>query len=529
MPDFQLTALDFSTVGIYVVFIVGLGLYLARKMGSPDDYFLAGRSLTWWLIGFSLFASNMSTSSLIGMSGEGYFRGVAVYNYEWMAAVVMVLFAVFLLPLYLNARLFTMPEFLERRFSANSRYYFSFLTIIMNIVIDTAGGLFAAAMVVKTIYPDFPMIWSVIILAILAGLYTIAGGLKAVVYTDAVQAVLLIIGACAVSYLAWQKVGSWEAVQEVTTPEMLTIIQPADDPFMPWPGIFTGVFLLGFYFWCMNQFMVQRTLGAKDLNHARWGALFAGALKLPIIFIMVLPGTFARVLYPETAMERPDMVFPTLMFDLLPVGVRGAILTALLAAIMSSVDSTLNSASTLLTMDFLRKLKPNATGRDFVRYGRIFAFVFMVLAAAWTPQILNFPTLWDYLQKMLAYLSPPIVTCFLVGILWARANGAGAFAALIGGHVCALVLFLAETLIDGFSIPFLYLPPILLAVSGVIMVVVSLATAPPDPERIANFVWSKRLWKEDSAQLAAMPWWQNYRYQALALLVVLAVFLYFWI
>ena len=276
-------------VVLYVLFIIGLGFYFARRTKNETDYFLAGRSLTWWLIGFSLLASNLSSSSLIGMASEAYGSGIAVYNYEWMAGVVLIIFIVFFLPFYLKTKIFTMPEFLERRFDERSRYWFSGITILGNIIIDVAAALYAGALVVQIIYPDIPMWQSIIVLALLAGLYTVAGGLAAVVYTDAVQAVLLLVGSAMISFIAFQQVGSWEAVTAVTPPEMLSIIRPADDPVMPWPGLLTGVFLLGFYFWTNNQFMAQRVLGAKNLDHGRWGALFASFLKLPIIFLMVLP------------------------------------------------------------------------------------------------------------------------------------------------------------------------------------------------------------------------------------------------
>ena len=267
MPQFELATLDLVMVGLYVVFIVAVGFYFARRTETTDDYFLAGRSLTWWLIGFSLFASNVSSSTLVGLSSAAFSSGIAVYNYEWMAALVLIVFIIFFLPFYLKTQVFTMPEFLERRFDERSRYYFSALMIFMNIVIDTAAALYAGALVVQIVYPNIPLWVSVVILGILAGIYTIAGGLKAVVYTDAVQAVLLLIGAFLVAVLSFNAIGgSWDAVKAAVPEQDLSIILPASDPVMPWPGLLTGVFLLGFYFWGTNQFMVQRTLGAKDLN-----------------------------------------------------------------------------------------------------------------------------------------------------------------------------------------------------------------------------------------------------------------------
>ncbi len=552
MPEFQLETLDLLMVLLYVIFIVVLGFYFAKRTETTDDYFLAGRSLTWWLIGFSLFASNVSSSTLVGLSSSAFSTGISVYNYEWMAALVLIFFLVFFLPFYLKTRIFTMPEFLERRFDARSRYYFSALLVLMNIVIDTAAALYAGALVVQIIYPQIPLWQSVVVLGILAGVYTIAGGLKAVVYTDAVQAVLLLIGAFLVAVLSFNAIGgSWEAVKAVVPADDLSIVRPASDPVLPWPGLISGVFLLGFYFWGTNQFMVQRTLGAKDLNHGRWGALFAGLLKLPIIFIMVLPGIFGRLLYPvETypvLAANSDLIFPTMMFDLLPVGVRGLIITALVAAIMSSVDSTLNSASTLVTMDFIKKLKPNAPNHTLVIAGRVVTFVFMTLAILWAPQIIKFPNIWTYLQQMLAYLAPPIVACFLVGVFWKRANRHGAFAALVVGHLAAAVFFVMalqgvfivqtqaltaeEMALAAAGTPvlhFLYLAPILFSISIVALVVVSLLSEKPDEEVVRTLTWSPAVFKAEEEALAGLPWYKNYRYQSVAMLVIIAIFVVSW-
>ncbi len=552
MPQFQLEAPDLAMVLFYVVFIVGLGFYFAKRTKTTDDYFLAGRALTWWLIGFSLFASNVSSSTLVGLSSAAFSSGISVYNYEWMAALVLIVFLVFFLPFYLKTRVFTMPEFLERRFDQRSRYYFSALLVVLNITVDTAGALYAGALVVQILYPQVPLWQSVIVLGVLAGIYTIAGGLRAVVYTDAVQAVLLIIGAFLVAVLSFDAIGgSWSNVVASVPADDLSIVRPVTDPVLPWPGLVTGVFLLGFYFWGTNQFMVQRTLGARDLHHGRWGALFAGLLKLPVIFIMVLPGIFGRLLYspaeyPALA-QNPDLIFPTLLFDLLPVGVRGLIITALVAAIMSSVDSTLNSASTLVTMDFIKKIKPNVPNHRLVIAGRIVTFAFMTAAILWAPQIVRFPNIWTYLQQMLAYLAPPIVACFFGGVFWKRANGNGALAALVVGHVAAAVIFglaLSGSIIIQTQaltpeeiemaaagtpvLHFLYLAPILLAISLGALVVVSLATARPAEEVVRTLTWSPALLTAETPALAGLPWYKNYRYQSAAMLVLIAIFVIAW-
>ena len=283
MPATELSSLDLSVIGAYLVLVLYIGLRMARKTHSGEDLFLAGRRLGWIPIGFSLFASNISSTTLIGLSGAAYTWGIAVSNYEWMAAFVLVFFALFFIPYYLNARITTVPEFLERRFDRRSRLYFSGLTLFSNIVVDTAGTLFAGAIVLKVFFPEVDLFTACLGLAIVAGLYTAAGGLAAVVYTDVLQAIILLIGSCLVSYLSFAEVDfSWTAIAAATPPDHLSLMLPLSDPNLPWLGTLVGVPILGFYFWCTNQFIVQRVLGARSIAHARGGALFAGFLKLPV-------------------------------------------------------------------------------------------------------------------------------------------------------------------------------------------------------------------------------------------------------
>lgn len=532
MPDFSLHTVDVVTIVVYIIAIMGIGIWVSRKTETSDDYFLAGRSLTWFFIGSSLLASNISSSSLIGMAGSAYKSGISVYNYEWMAGFVLVIFAVFFIPFYLKSRVFTMPEFLERRFDFRSRYYFSAMTIVGNIFIDTAGSLYAGGLVIQLLYPEVPFVLAVTALALIAGAYTVVGGLKAVVYTDAIQAVLLIFGAILITAIAFFKVGSWENAMSATTPEMMSLIKPASDDFLPWPGLVFGVPLLGFYFWCTNQFMVQRVLGAKDINHARWGSLFAGFMKLFVIFIMVFPGIFALSLYPDLPAQpgyTPDLVFPVLLFDLLPIGIRGLILVALIAAIMSSIDSTLNSASTLVTMDFAKKLKPNMDQKQLVLIGRIVTFAFMIISAIWAPMIRNFPSLWEYLQSVLAYQAPPFVAAFVLGIFWKRTTDNAAFVGLLGGHLTSVLLFMLINVFGLFEIHFLYIAPILLVVSITIMLITSLFTEAPAWDKIKDLVWSKELFDLETKEMEGIAWYKNYRVQsAIILLLTAAIVITFW-
>ena len=484
MTAFRLATVDVVVMVAYLVGIVALGLWAARRQRTEEDYFLAGRSLTWPLIGASLFASNVSSSSFIGLTGDAYRVGVAVYNYEWFAVVALVVFVVVFLPLYLRARVYTLPEYLERRFDGRVRLVVSALSIASNVLLESAGTLYGAALVVRLLYPEVPMAWAVLGLGALTGLYTVVGGLRAVVYTDAVQAVVLLAGALTVAVLVSRQIG-WDEVMAATPPDAHHLIRPLGDDTLPWLGLATGLPLLGVYYWCSNQYVVQRALGARTLRDGRLGALFAGALKLPLLFVVVLPGLYARALYPDLA--RPDLAFPTLIVEVLPVGVRGAVLVALLAALMSSLDSTLNAAGTLVTMDFVRRVRPSASGRTLVRVGRWTTTAVLVLGMLWAPQIGRFPSLWEYLQSVLAYVTPPVAACFLFGALWPRATTAGALAALGVGLATALAL-----LVSPVDVHFLYAAAIVFAASALAMVAASLATAPPPPEA-RDVVWRPAL------------------------------------
>ena len=293
-----------------------------------------------------------------------------------------------------------------------------------------------------------------------------------------------------------------------------------DDPGMPWLGLVLGVPLLGFYFWCTNQFMMQRVLGAKDVNHGRWGALLAGFLKIPVLFLMVIPGTAAIILYPE--LERPDLVFPTLMFDLLPVGVLGLVLAGFLAALMSQIDSTLNSASTLVTMDFIRRRHPELTSEKLLKIGRYVTFVFMLFAVLWAPQIENFGSLFKYLQAVLAYAVPPVVCLFLFGTFWSRANKEGGFATIVVGVASAILLFIANEILAWTDIHFLLVAPILFVVCCVTMIVGSLRFDPPDAVAVAQYMWTPDTYRRESAELEGTPLYANYRFLALLIVVISA-------
>ena len=538
----SLHPIDVIMLAVYAVAMVGVGLWFARRTKSADgdaaaDYFLAGRAMLWPVIGFSLFASNISSTTLIGLAGDAYGRGIWVFNYEWMAAFVLAFFALFVLPQILRSGVFTMPEFLERRFGRGARLYFAGLTLFLNIVVDTAASLFAGAVVMKLVFPGVETWQIVAVLAVLAGIYTVVGGLSAVMITDVLQAVLLLIGAVVITVIAWSQIGGWSAIAEGVPAEKLSLIRPADDPGMPWPALLTGVSLLGFYFWGTNQFMAQRFLAAKDANHARWGAILAGFLKLPVLLIMVLPGTMALLIYGDSLPT--NQVYPTLMFDLLPVGLLGLVLAGFFAALMSQIDSTLNSASTMVTMDFVRTARPDLSQERLSFIGKVATFLFMIAAVLWAPQIERFDSIFQYLQSVLAYTVGPICALYLVGTFWPRANRQGANAGLIVGTALGVVLLVGQVIVptatggDAMITSaywhWLYAAPVSALVTAAVVWIVSLRTPAPDPAVVGPLVWTPAVFRADTEELRAQPWWKNYRYQFAALIAVTTVILIaFW-
>jgi len=518
MAEFPIHNIDVGVIVAYFLAIVVIGIYVSRRTRSGEDLFLAGRSLTWGVIGFSLFASNISSTTMIGLSGQAYSSGISVANYEWMASVVLVFMAIFFIPFFIKTRISTVPEFLQKRFDARSRNYFSALTIFLTIFVDTAGSLYAGAIVVQVFFPEVSIWTTCVVLSLLAGLYTAAGGLKAVVFTDVLQAVVLLIGSTVMAYMVFAEFDfSWSAISSALPEENLSLIRPLDDPALPWLGTLIGVPILGFYFWCTNQFIAQRILGARSVEDAQRGALLGGLLKLPILFIMVIPGAAAVLLYPN--LPDSDLVFPVLVTELLPVGIVGLVLAGLMAAIMSSIDSALNSASTLIIKDFVEPRKSDMDPRQVAKYGRWATIMFMVIAASWAPMIQNFEGLFSYLQQALSYVVPPVVAVFLWGMFWQRGSAQGAFWTLVLGHGLSMGIFVL-TQLGWIELHFTIIAGLLTAASSFFFVAVSLLSEAPAEEKVRDTTWGSRV-IDDKPMVVV--WYKNFNYQATALLVLTAV------
>ncbi len=521
MPAYQITWIDIAIVVAYIVATIGLGIWFSRGNEDTEGYFLGGRNFLWPLVGLSLFATNQSGTSFIGLSSSGYANGIAVFNYEWTGAMILVFFVVFFLPFYLRSRVYTMPEFLGNRFDSRSRYAHSAYTVLAETFIGLSASLYAGGITINLLYPNVPLWVSIAALGIIAAGYTIVGGLSAVVITDAVQAVTIIIGSIIITILVLGRIDSLDQVREAGPEDAFSLIQPASDPAVPWPGLLTGILVIGVYYFCMNQIQVQRVLGARSLDDGRLGALLGGALKLTLLFIIILPAVLATAIYPN--LENPDQIWPTLALDLLPIGLRGLLLAALIAALMSTIDSVLNALSTVITMDFVRTLRPNTSQEALVRTGRIATAVLLAVAVIWAPQITNFPTLWGYLQAAVSYLTPSIVATFILGIFWRRSNALGSFVAIMVGLPVGVIGFILNEVIGVFQLQFLYAATILFFFACLLMVVVSLLTSPPPEEKTDDLVWDLSLWREESRELAEKPWYWNYRYWSVVLLAITAV------
>lgn len=528
MENIQLSPVDYLIIGLYLAFVIGLGLFLKKKQESETDYFLAGKSLLWPVIGFSLFASNMGSISLVGLAESGYSSGFGVFSYEWMAIVILILFAVFFLPYYLKNKIYTIPEFLEKRYGRLARTYFSLVTILLNVFIDIASGLFAGAIVIQMAFPELGLVTIIWGISIIAAFYTFLGGLASVVYSDTVQAILLIISSLIVTFIALDHVGGWEALTAKVDASFFKVIKPASDPDLPWPGLFSGVFLLGFYFWVTNQFIAQRALAAKDTRQGQWGALFAGFLKLSTLFIMILPGVLALVLFPN--LGDPKQAYPTLIYTLLPSGLLGLTLAGFVAALMSSVDSGLNAAATLFTFDFYKKWYPDASPKKGIRVAKIAIFGFMLIAAIWAPFIDSFPSLWDYLQMVLSFICPPVVALFIFGLFTKKVNRKGANAAIVVGVILGAASIAYQAYLNGNPglesiLPhYLYLAGIIFVICSAVLVGVSTLTGQEDRDW-DNLIWTFRHFRLESQSLKSLPFYKNYRYQSVALLVLIALIL----
>ncbi len=474
----SLSLIDYVTLTLYIIIVVAIGIYFSRKHDSSVDYFLAGRNLSWWTIGGSLVASNISTESFVGMSGSGYKMGLAIACYDWLAAVGLIIVAKFLLPLFIKNRIYTMPEFLEIRYNHIVRFILSVMMIFGYVMIALAAVLYSGGLVIHTMF-DFPLIWSIIVLAVVAGAYTVYGGLKAVVYTDIVQVITLLLGGIIATIIGLKAIGGIGSFWAQSS-DKFHLVLPLDHPELPWIGVFVGLWIPNIFYWGCNQFITQRTLAAKNIHEAQIGVVFASFIKLIMPFIVVIPGIIAYALYSDE-IPRADMAYPYLISRLVPCGLIGIIFAGLVGAIMSSLDSMLNSSATILTIDiYKRYINKNSSEKHLITVCRIAAIVVLVIAATIAPLLTHFELIFSYIQKFWGFISPGVVVVFLFGIFWKRSNASGAIASL----VMSIPVYLALQFIFP-DMAFLNQMTISFMILSLIMVIVSLSSE-PFPERSIN-------------------------------------------
>jgi SSS family solute:Na+ symporter len=588
-----LTFPDWVAIGLYFGILLCVAWWVIRKgKDNAADYFLAGRNLGWWVIGASIFASNIGSEHIVGLAGSGAKDGVALAHYELHAWCLLVLAWVFV-PFYARSLVFTMPEFLERRFSPASRYVLSIVSIITFIVSKIAVGIFAGGVVFSTLLPELQLhlgntvidsfwIGSVLVI-ILTGLYTMLGGMRAVVYNDAVQVVVLIGGSALLTFYGLIQLGGWGELKRICGPEMFNLWKPlipagvesSWSPVMvkdaagnitkeawyfngnfPWLGMAICAPVIGLWYWCTDQYIVQRALGAPNETVARRGSIFAAFLKLFPVYLFIIPGLIcfalaksgkvpglAEVYDPATgqATAAAQGAFPLMVAHLLPAGLRGIVVAGLLSALMGSLAGVFNACSTLFTVDIYEKLRPKASQHELVKMGRLATAIMVIIAMMWIPVVKGATGLYNYLQSVQGYLAPPIFVVFFFGVFWKRLNAAGCLWAMIVGFVVGIFRMGVDTVVtvkgagiypEGSflwivnNINFQYFSILITLISAIVMVAVSLATAPPDEAQIKNLTFSTTT-AEDSAKTRASWGVGEVAASAFILAAILGAYLYF--
>ncbi|KAM8874030.1 sodium/glucose cotransporter 4 isoform 1-T1 [Spinachia spinachia] len=548
---------------------VSLQLQAAAPQGSPRQplpaqssaranrstvrgYFLAGRSMTWWPIGASLMSSNVGSGLFIGLAGTGAAGGIAVGGFEWNAAWVLVALGWIFIPVYISAGVVTMPEYLAKRFGGQRiRIYMSVLSLILYVFTKISTDIFSGAMFIQMSL-GWDLYLSTGVLLLVTAAYTVAGGLTAVIYTDAFQTLIMVGGAFALMFIAFSKVGWYEGLVEsyMSAAPSMTVANttchlPRRDAFhlfrdpvsgdLPWPGLVFGLTVLATWVWCADQVIVQRSLSAKSLSHAKGGSVLGGYLKLLPMFFVVMPGMISRSLFPdEVACVDPavcqivcgasvgcsNIAYPKLVVELMPVGLRGLMLAVMLAALMSSLTSIFNSSSTLFTLDLYHKARPTASERELMVVGRVFILVLVCVSLLWIPviQTANSGQLFDYIQSVTSFLAPPITAVFLMAVFWPRANEQGAFWGLMVGLVVGLSRMVLEFSYETPScgqpdgrpavladVHYLYFALILLVLTFLIIAAVSWATSPIPKEHLYRLTWWSRHSREPRIDLTQHP------------------------
>lgn len=584
-----LQTLDWIMIAGYFCILLGIAWYVVRKnKNNAADYFLAGRNLPWWIIGASIFASNIGSEHIVGLAGSGATDGVAMAHYELHAWCLLVLAWVFV-PFYAKSMVFTMPEFLERRFSAKSRYILSVVSIITFILTKIAVGIFAGGVVFSSLLPELQIsfggivldsfwIGSVLVIA-LTGLYTAIGGMRAVAYNDAAQVTILIFGSALLTFYGLKALGGWDELRRICGSDLFNLWKPLTpvgvestwspviennsagemvkqawyfNTKFPWLGMAICAPVIGLWYWCTDQYIVQRALGAPNEKIARRGSIFAGILKIFPVYLFIIPGLICFALaksgkIPELGIiydpvtggttSHAQGAYPLMIQYLLPVGIRGIVVAGLLSALMGSLAGIFNACSTLFTVDIYQKIKPKASQGELVRIGRIATVIMVIIAFAWIPVVQGATGLYNYLQSIQGYLAPPVFVVFFFGVFWKRLNAKGCLWAMIVGFAVGLFRMFVDTPItlgvtsytEGSlfwiinNINFQYFSVLITIISAVVMIVVSYFTEAPDYVKIQNLTFATRTAEH---KLESKSSWNRFDIAASLIVVAAIVFAY---
>ncbi|APU67065.1 MULTISPECIES: sodium:solute symporter [Christiangramia] len=533
-----LDTLDWVFIGVYFLILAGIAVWIIRnKKENTEDYFLAGRNVGWFVVGASIFASNIGSEHVVGLAGAGAGNKLPMLIYELHAWVVLLLGWVFL-PFYARSGVFTMPEFLEKRFDARSRWVLSIFSIVAYVLTKISVTIYAGGVVVSALLGiDF---WTgALSTVVLTGLYTIIGGMKAVVYTETLQAIVLVLGAATLTIVGLDAVGGWQSMQETVGPEYLDMWRSASDPEFPWPSLLISSSIVGIWYWCTDQYIVQRTLTARNIKEGRRGTIFGALLKLLPVFLFLIPGIIALTLKMRGELEwdSPDEAFPVLMSNLLPSGIRGLVAAGLLAALMSSLASVFNSCSTLFTVDIYKKLRPNTPEKKLVRTGQIATLVVVVIGIIWIPIMANISgVLYEYLQSVQSYIAPPITAVFLLGIFYRRINATASFVTLITGLIVGslrIVLEIIKGSLDQDGLLF-YLGDMNFLEFGawfflfcvILLLVVSLLTPEPSKEKTLNLTFST-ITEEEKRNNKSSYNWKDIVITIVVIIIVAGIMIFF--
>jgi SSS family solute:Na+ symporter len=559
-----MSSLDYIVIGIFCLLLVGIIIWVVRgKQKDSTDYFLGGKDATWIAIGASIFASNIGSEHLIGLAGTGASSGMAMAHWEIQGWMILILGWVFV-PFYTRSMVYTMPEFLERRYNPQSRTVLSFISLISYVLTKVAVTVYAGGLVFRQVF-GIEELWGIdffwiaaIGLVLITAVYTVLGGMKSVLYTSILQTPILLLGSLIILVLGLRELGGWDEMMKIcgAVPAnshgdtMTNLIRSNSDPDYPWLGAIIGSAIIGFWYWCTDQYIVQRVLSGKNEREARRGSIFGAYLKLLPVFLFLIPGMIAFALHQKTGSFLPflnngalnaDAAFPTLVAKLLPAGVKGLVVCGILAALMSSLASLFNSSSMLFTIDFYKRFKPETPEKKLVLIGQIATVVIVLMGILWIPIMRSVGNvLYAYLQDVQSVLAPGIASAFLLGIAWKRTSAAGGLSGLIAGLVIGLTrlgakIYYSATPDAGsnifksvfYDLNWLFFCGWMLLFCIIIVVAVSLCTKAPSLEKIQGLVFGASTPEQRAATRASWNYW-DVIHTCIILAVTVAFYIYFW-